>query len=775
MKNVLYSWFAVIICIYSSLQLSAQEFSEKNILSDFTTCCAINDSCYYVGGLYGALLQSTDYGNSWNSIHIPYTITHIKTLDFFDNNQGILGDVNGNIALTFDGGKEWAVQKIGDSTIHAVQWLNAQSIIVLSANGKLYYTENSGNTWNTVFSISGLHCNTFYTTNDAWYILADKGKIFRSSNNGKAWDTVISGPDYAQFLSMSFINDNDGIAIGYTATMDFDSKPVVIMQTKDNGNTWQKSPIADAIKQYYYSTAAKIIYRKDSNNAFILLSSKFIARTTDAGNSWKLDTIKFSNVYKGKFHVTFGYSNRGLDITKNGYGLVVGTYHGILTTTDYGLTWRERSYAALSSSSGSRFIYHIARQNGTTLFMAGERVGLFESHNNGQTWLYRYPNKDTIGNGTGSNLTYIHFSSPSHGFAVGELFASPASLKRIILHTQDGGKTWWNRGTIFASIGHFISPQTGFLIGDSTLYKTTDGGNTWSQKQLPNNNYSKLHFFTEDEGIVLSVKVGVPTKDTINFPFKSKTVFSVLRTKDGFQSWDTLYTEARPDRSVSSMKWIDKSTGFILAGNQILRTIDGGNKWDVIHNSSIKTLRNIDFFHEKVGIALGNNDTILITTDGGTTWNKQYIFVAPHYYSYMNDFKLSYSRIFIIDDSLAFLSGNHRLMRIILPKALRKVQTGIAEGGSYHPNLYIKVLPHPSRGASQLHLYGLYVDKAVVPKLRIYNIFGSMVADISQQAAMSSNGSLSTIPVPDSLPTGVYIAEMIVGKYSTSVSFIVEH
>ena len=110
----------------------------------------------------------------------------------------------------------------------------------------------------------------------------------------------------------------------------------------------------------------------------------------------------------------------------------------------------------------------------------------------------------------------------------------------------------------------------------------------------------------------------------------------VLRTKDGGHSWS-------PQRfgttdSVNDIYFRDKEDGYLLAGNQIFITEDGGETWRL----SLKSLPvefggaepefySVRFTGKKRGWVVGSlsrgenviDSLVLKTTDGGATWQRQ--------------------------------------------------------------------------------------------------------------------------------------------------------
>ncbi len=59
----------------------------------------------------------------------------------------------------------------------------------------------------------------------------------------------------------------------------------------------------------------------------------------------------------------------------------------------------------------------------------------------------------------------------------------------IIAHSADGGKDWdiqFNKPSETYSGVFFINDQTGYVVGWSEVYKTTDGGDNWKLQDIPN-------------------------------------------------------------------------------------------------------------------------------------------------------------------------------------------------------------------------------------------------------------------------------------------------
>ncbi|MFZ0807787.1 MAG: hypothetical protein WAN03_16450 [Candidatus Sulfotelmatobacter sp.] len=157
--------------------------------------------------------------------------------------------------------------------------------------------------------------------------------------------------------------------------------------------------------------------------------------------------------------------------------------------------------------------------------------------------------------------------------------------------TTNGGNTWTSGIVPGAEQLQFrdvqgVSDQVAYLmsIGNNTtdfrIYKTTDGGNTWSiefTNETTNAFYDCMAFWTADNGVAHS--------DSVN------GVFPAIRTTDGL-TWQSIASNMPPalpgEASFSSSGTCITTQGstnaWITTGgsviSRILATTDGGNTWN---------------------------------------------------------------------------------------------------------------------------------------------------------------------------------------------------
>ncbi|HUM45691.1 MAG TPA: YCF48-related protein [Chitinophagales bacterium] len=144
----------------------------------------------------------------------------------------------------------------------------------------------------------------------------------------------------------------------------------------------------------------------------------------------------------------------------------------------------------------------------------------------------------------------------------------------IIFHTVDKGETW-NADTIQEATGgisfiDFTSSLTGYAIVNSKVFKTTNGGSSWSQLQMPGTVYANPSFVTDSTGFI--------TGDGL-----------VYKTTDGGNTWDSLFIGTGPSASpFSKLYFQDKLHGAGIQGEDwVWKTVDGGITWQVIADAPL--------------------------------------------------------------------------------------------------------------------------------------------------------------------------------------------
>lgn len=321
------------------------------------------------------------------------------------------------------------------------------------------------------------------------------------------------------------------------------------------------------------------------------------------------------------------------DIDLDGvFGLAVGDQNTLFTTTNGGLTWVPRKIPPTGLWYQAALV--VPGTSGQLLFAGG--YDLIVSRDGGQTWDKAYDDPlqviykiQALPNGTiivhnsdfglrsfddgqtweqfnmpGTNITAGHFTSEQNGWVQYGGFEN-----NQVWVTTDGGESWNLRDALkhpVISAIEMIDDQIGFLGSRDFVYKTTDGGFTWTAlHDNPVNSILDLYVVNENELWACE---------------NNGFIFYTLDGGDFWQEIDPAIINSNKTTSIyanhEGKVWVaGKYTSIIYSANF-------GIDWtDQIPNSKA-TLFQPSFFNEDIGIVGGSDGTLLRTTNGGASWEK---------------------------------------------------------------------------------------------------------------------------------------------------------
>jgi len=267
-------------------------------------------------------------------------------------------------------------------------------------------------------------------------------------------------------------------------------------------------------------------------------------------------------------------------------GWAVGWDGVIIKTIDGGENWINQE------SETNKCLYSVYFSDSLTGWVVGDSCTILKTTDGGNTWINR-------GGWRNNNLRSVHFEDNYAGWIVGN---------GIIIKTNDGGENWSETDVpITLNSVFFTDANNGWAVG-SVIIHTTDGGEHWSTQSAP----------TADE--LLSVHF---IDDFTGWATEGGTI---LHTINAGITWSTQYISSGADK-LSSIYFTDNNTGVVVgfitlvgAGGVIIKTTDVGENW-LSKSLGMEHLFSVNFTDKSTGWAVGG--TIIKTTDSGESWFRQ--------------------------------------------------------------------------------------------------------------------------------------------------------
>jgi photosystem II stability/assembly factor-like uncharacterized protein len=273
----------------------------------------------------------------------------------------------------------------------------------------------------------------------------------------------------------------------------------------------------------------------------------------------------------------------------------------ILKSTDGGYSWTE------SYSSETFFLNSLSLATSNEIYVVGDNGAILKTSKSGDQWHIK---TDYIESG----FTAVCFANENVGWTSGFYSGEGSYWDSRIYKSTDGGNSWSVKDSLYkVIIEEFCSTDelncwaaaenwdnmTGLLL------KSSDGGENWITQHTFSDMFCESIFFINEleEWVVGSKKV--------------------YHTSNGGISWE------QQDCAATSQLWdvffINELQGWTI-GKEIFKTTDGGNNWvDVTPSGHIfNFLTTIQFVDELTGWTTGDNGTLLKSTDGGYTWFSQW-------------------------------------------------------------------------------------------------------------------------------------------------------
>jgi len=233
------------------------------------------------------------------------------------------------------------------------------------------------------------------------------------------------------------------------------------------------------------------------------------------------------------------------------------------------------------------------------------------------------------------NLTFAFTINGVKAFDKNNIFVyGDYGFQPTILHSTDGGNTFkivfWIAPSLSLStpsITDLVLPPNdniGYAIYNNNVIKTTDGGQTWSENAVINdNNYTNLQFIDDTHGYAFGANAYV-----------------MSYTIDGSR-WFTL---AATGGTIQCAFFLNTTRGWICnTDGSIYLTQNGGASWTLqtIPSISNMVLTKMQFVNDSTGYAISTGFDVYKTSNSGKIWERLPRNTTYHYLGYsLNDLQL---------------------------------------------------------------------------------------------------------------------------------------
>jgi photosystem II stability/assembly factor-like uncharacterized protein len=368
----------------------------------------------------------------------------------------------------------------------------------------------------------------FFDALEGWVIGGDA--FYHTTDGGNTWAKA-SVPANTWAYGAHFLDRLHGVAVGEAGN---------VVRTADGGVTWQRIQPQGSGQRLWD------VKYSDLNTAFFGGDNGAISRSTNGGASW-------ASIQSGGAGVTHKFDF--VDARHAWAGQDAGE---IVYTVNGGRQWIRATVGGFDAFGKIMAVSFadtsMGWAGGSDAFFGGSNGLVSRSSDGGKTWQVQL----VIPNFTFNGLEAI---DPLTAFGVGgfDLVGGGA-----VLRTLDGGSSWQDVSPVSAGFRDifFLDSRSGWVAG-SSLYKTTNGGTSWTRQ------------FGDDSTEFTSVSF----TDSHN-GWAVGFANLVLHTTDGGQTWIAQDIGAPPLTAINGVTAVSPSTAWIAGWNGfIARTTNSGQTW----------------------------------------------------------------------------------------------------------------------------------------------------------------------------------------------------
>lgn len=300
----------------------------------------------------------------------------------------------------------------------------------------------------------------------------------------------------------------------------------------------------------------------------------------------KFVSAMMSETYTQKwFKQSNNFWHKLYDVKFNDYqnGYAIGDHGIFIKTTDGGKNWTEKQIGL------NLPFYKFANPASGTFHAVSEHGAIYSSSDNGDTWV-----RQSIS--AKQNIRSITMNTQQNGWVVGD--------KGLVASTSDSAKTWnvqyLDTTKNFFDAGMFNDGKVVVVGNSGSVYFSTDNVNIW---ELRNQNLTTdlyaVKIFNDSQIFIVGDSGTVATS----------TNSGVLWTNISVPTTSKLF----------NLCVLNSNSIFVVGeAGKVYYTNNGGLNWYSQYSADSHDLYAVNFVDSAYGIAVGNDGTVLKTTETGT-------------------------------------------------------------------------------------------------------------------------------------------------------------
>jgi photosystem II stability/assembly factor-like uncharacterized protein len=569
----------------ASVQVGSSGWQWGNPLPQGNTIAAMSFSgtSGYAAGEFGTLLHTTDGGTTWSGL-LSGTFTNLTEVQAIDADSvfaagGCVARRSDDSGATFTRVAFTPVESSCKEQFAAGWFVNQQTGFLALTDGTILRTDNDGDTFGQKNALPGTRAAGGRATPEDLRFLTDQvglgttsdGKLYRTTDGANSWSLI---SDTARAVhSFFFVDANNGFAVGDGS---------LFLTTKDGGVSWTPKDLGippTNLRSIRCASLTLCVMTTDNGRA--------IVRTDDGGASGKLITPSQDPIFAADF----------ASATRIAAGGATGA---TAVSDDAGL-----NFSPIGGRLSGNFVRVRAGGQSGTAFAPGDNGSLAKSVDGGKTW--------TRGNvSTSEDVIDVAFPTAQIGYAL--------DTSGGLFRTNDGGATWRTLDTgTTARPFQLAAPNTKtvILVGPTGMRRSTDSGDSFST--------------IGDRDVVKAKLTAIDRAGSALFASGRR---DLLRSTDGGRTWTALH---KPGRA-SLVDFVDAKNGYFEAeGGALFKTANAGRSWKRLFGAGTESAYGMAFSSKSKGYLVVSSfggvgqraGFLLHTTDGGSTWQPQFVVSTP--------------------------------------------------------------------------------------------------------------------------------------------------